>query len=126
MTAVELRRFVGEAVGALLDEPRFLDALPGYLLPDAANQARIVQLLGNCALQYVPVSFLTLSATCSNIDSLLASGQFSFLHPFTVKSVAVHSDSSLPCNESITLPAHQSRELFLQQSFAVRSSTLIY
>jgi len=40
-----LRRFIGEAVGALLAEPRFLDALPGYLLPDAANQARIAQLV---------------------------------------------------------------------------------
>ena len=44
--SAELRRFVGEAVGALLAEPRFLDALPGYLLPDAANQARIAQLVG--------------------------------------------------------------------------------
>jgi hypothetical protein len=44
--SVELRRFIGEAVGALLAEPRFLDALPGYLLPDAANQARITQLVG--------------------------------------------------------------------------------
>jgi hypothetical protein len=42
----ELRRFVGGAVGALLAEPRFLDALPGYLLPDDANQARIAQLIG--------------------------------------------------------------------------------
>lgn len=44
--SVELRRFIGEAVQALLTEPRFLDALPGYLLPDEANQARIVQLTG--------------------------------------------------------------------------------
>lgn len=43
--SAELRRFVGEAVGALLAEPRFLDALPGYLLPDEANQARIAQLV---------------------------------------------------------------------------------
>jgi hypothetical protein len=41
----ELRRFIGEAVGALLSEPRFLDALPGYLLPDEANQARIAPLV---------------------------------------------------------------------------------
>jgi hypothetical protein len=33
-------------VQALLTEPRFLDALPGYLLPDEANQDRIVQLTG--------------------------------------------------------------------------------
>jgi hypothetical protein len=30
--SAELRKFVGKAVGALLAEPRFLDALPGYLL----------------------------------------------------------------------------------------------
>ena len=40
----DLRRFIGEALRSLLAEPRFLDALPGYLLPDAANQRRIRQL----------------------------------------------------------------------------------
>jgi hypothetical protein len=44
--SVELRRFAGDAIGALLAEPRLLDALPGYLLPDEANQARIAQLVG--------------------------------------------------------------------------------
>jgi hypothetical protein len=44
--SAELRRFIGEAVGALLTEQRFLDALPGYLLPDESNQARIAQLVG--------------------------------------------------------------------------------
>ena len=39
-----LRRFVGEAA-ALLAELRFLNALPSYLLPGQANQARIVQLV---------------------------------------------------------------------------------
>jgi hypothetical protein len=42
----ELRAYVGEAVRALLGEPRFLDALPGYLLPDEASQARVGQLRG--------------------------------------------------------------------------------
>ena len=37
---VELQKYVGEALRALLAEPRFQDALPGYLLPDDANQAR--------------------------------------------------------------------------------------
>jgi predicted nucleotidyltransferase len=36
-----LREYLGEAVGSLVAEPGFLDALPGYLLPDAASQARI-------------------------------------------------------------------------------------
>jgi predicted nucleotidyltransferase len=40
-----LRKFIGNAVHALLAEPRFQDALPGYLLPDAASQARIPRLL---------------------------------------------------------------------------------
>jgi hypothetical protein len=40
-----LRKFIGNAVHALLAEPRFQDALPGYLLPDAASQARIPLLL---------------------------------------------------------------------------------
>jgi hypothetical protein len=45
LTAPEdLQGFVAEAVESLLREPRFLDALPGYLLPDDANQARIGQL----------------------------------------------------------------------------------
>jgi hypothetical protein len=42
----ELRAFLGEAVRSLLGASRFLDALPGYLSPDAANQARIVSLSG--------------------------------------------------------------------------------
>jgi hypothetical protein len=29
----------------LLREPAFLDAIPGYLLPDAANQARFDRLI---------------------------------------------------------------------------------
>lgn len=41
----ELRTFIGKAVQGLLAEPRFLDALPGYLLPDEANQNRLSQLV---------------------------------------------------------------------------------
>lgn len=41
---VELRTYIREEVQSLIAEPRFLDALPGYLLPDEANQARIVHL----------------------------------------------------------------------------------
>lgn len=37
----ELRAYLGAAVGRLLADSAFLDALPGYLLPDAASQARI-------------------------------------------------------------------------------------
>jgi hypothetical protein len=40
-----LRNYVASAVTSLLSESRFLDALPGYLLPDAANQARISLLM---------------------------------------------------------------------------------
>jgi hypothetical protein len=43
----KLRAYLGEAVAMLLSESRFLDALPGFLLPDAANQARISQLTRN-------------------------------------------------------------------------------
>jgi len=41
----DLRRYVADAVRNLLSEPRFLDALPGYLLPDEANQARAGSLI---------------------------------------------------------------------------------
>ena len=40
-----LRDYVASAVTSLLSESRFLDALPGYLLPDAANQSRISLLM---------------------------------------------------------------------------------
>lgn len=40
----ELRAYIAERVEALMREPRFLDALPGYLLPDEANQSRIALL----------------------------------------------------------------------------------
>ena len=42
--APELRAFIGEAVRTLLAASRFQDALPGYLPPDSASQARIGQL----------------------------------------------------------------------------------
>jgi hypothetical protein len=41
----ELRAYLAIELSALLDAPRFLDALPGHLLPDAASQARIPSLL---------------------------------------------------------------------------------
>ena len=40
-----LKIYIADAVRTLLGESRFLDALPGYLLPDDASQARIGQLL---------------------------------------------------------------------------------
>jgi hypothetical protein len=40
-----LKTYIADAVQTLLGESRFLDALPGYLLPDDASQARIGQLL---------------------------------------------------------------------------------
>jgi hypothetical protein len=43
----KLRAYLGEAVAMLLSQSRFLDALPGFLPPDAANQARISQLTRN-------------------------------------------------------------------------------
>jgi hypothetical protein len=41
----ELKMYIANSVRLLLNEPRFLDGLPGYLLPDEASQARIGQLL---------------------------------------------------------------------------------
>lgn len=41
----ELKMYIADSIRALLKEPRFLDALPDHLLPDAASQARIGQLL---------------------------------------------------------------------------------
>jgi hypothetical protein len=39
--AVDLRVYVRTEIDGLLGTPGFLDALPGYLLPDAASQSRI-------------------------------------------------------------------------------------
>jgi predicted nucleotidyltransferase len=41
----DLRMSIGTAIRALVTELRFQDALPGYLLPDAASQSRIPLLL---------------------------------------------------------------------------------
>jgi hypothetical protein len=38
---LSLRRYLASAAAHLLRESNFMDALPGYLLPDEANQARI-------------------------------------------------------------------------------------
>ncbi len=43
----DVRAYVAQAIRALLREQRFLDALPGYLLPDAANQARFDHLIAS-------------------------------------------------------------------------------
>jgi hypothetical protein len=40
-----VRTYLAQAITELLNEPRFLDALPGFLLPDSANQARLEQLM---------------------------------------------------------------------------------
>lgn len=40
----DVRAYVAQAIRKLLREQRFIDALPGYLLPDEANQARFDQL----------------------------------------------------------------------------------
>lgn len=42
---LELRAYVRTEITALLSAPAFLDALPGYLLPDAMSQARIASVL---------------------------------------------------------------------------------
>jgi len=39
--AAELRAYVRAEIKGLLATPEFLDALPGYLLPDATSQSRI-------------------------------------------------------------------------------------
>lgn len=36
-----LKTYIADGIRTLLGESRFLDALPGYLLPDQASQARI-------------------------------------------------------------------------------------
>ena len=41
----DVRGFIASAVARLLDSNQFIDALPGYLLPDAISQARISILL---------------------------------------------------------------------------------
>ena len=50
------------------------------------------------------------------------------LFPPTVRFVVVHAAAitASSCNEPTTPPAHPSRELYLQQSFADCSSLLIY
>jgi hypothetical protein len=45
LSAPDLRRYLGEATRQLLSEPHFLDALPGYLLPDQASQQRLGDLM---------------------------------------------------------------------------------
>jgi hypothetical protein len=42
---IDLRRFLAQSVRELLSEPQFVDALPGYLLPDEISQQRLPSLL---------------------------------------------------------------------------------
>jgi len=40
-TETRLRKYLREEIAGLLATPAFIDALPDYLLPDAASQTRI-------------------------------------------------------------------------------------
>jgi hypothetical protein len=40
-----VRAYTATEISKLLENPAFLDALPGYLLPDQASQARVSILL---------------------------------------------------------------------------------
>jgi len=41
----ELRRYIGKEVGRMLDNPEFVNALPGYLAGDEISQARVPMVL---------------------------------------------------------------------------------
>ena len=41
----ELRRYIGREVGKLLDNPEFVNALPGHLAGDEISQARVPMVL---------------------------------------------------------------------------------
>ncbi len=41
----DVRTYIAEAVGQMLETADFIDALPGYLLPDDASQSRITIVL---------------------------------------------------------------------------------
>jgi len=41
----ELRVYLADAAGELLANSRFVDALPGYLLPDEISQQRLPKIL---------------------------------------------------------------------------------
>lgn len=45
MAPQDIRGYITAEIKALLQDPRFLDALPGHLLPDAISQARVGILL---------------------------------------------------------------------------------
>lgn len=42
-----LRSYIADSIGAMLRDARFLDVLPGFLLPDAGSQARLPKLVDN-------------------------------------------------------------------------------
>lgn len=44
-----LRTFVAEGIQSLIDDPQFIDALPGFLLPDEASQGRLALLSNRLA-----------------------------------------------------------------------------
>ncbi len=48
--AMDLQQYLREWMGRLLSTPAFLDALPGHLPGDAANQARLPDLMDKLRL----------------------------------------------------------------------------
>ena len=45
LASKDVRSYISGAIGQMLKARQFIDALPGYLLPDSASQARIRQLV---------------------------------------------------------------------------------
>ncbi|MDO8434847.1 MAG: hypothetical protein Q7S58_20810 [Candidatus Binatus sp.] len=45
-SSAALRRYIGREIGMLVDNPEFLNALPGHLAGDPISQARIPMILG--------------------------------------------------------------------------------
>jgi hypothetical protein len=45
MAPPDVKSFVGNFVGELLQSEKFIDAIPGYLLPDEASQTRIGEVM---------------------------------------------------------------------------------
>jgi hypothetical protein len=50
LASEDVRSYIAGAIGQMLKARQFIDALPGYLLPDSASQARINQLLAKLTL----------------------------------------------------------------------------
>lgn len=118
----DLREYVREEIRRLLSDTRFIDALPGFLLPDAASQARIILVLERLnELANLPVQMNEYQQVESMVEServLLLAHQPKFQSPSIRRECQRALDDVKNAELALKVAEANSNPLFLRVSRA--------